>query len=80
MIRLSRKGRALRVFSSKNEKIDFNKAKKILRQADRMINQSTTTSIIIEVDDATKFDRRALILVEKMLYKLNNLSIVWIRA
>lgn len=80
MIRLSRERRALRVFSSKNEKIDFNKAKKILRQADRMINQSNTTSIIIEVDDTTKFDKRALILIEKALYKLNNLSIVWIRA
>jgi len=76
MTRISISDNTLRVLISKNERINFNKAKKIIRQGKRMILQNEANSIIVEIDNTSRVNSEALKFFERTLRNSKDFPII----
>lgn len=67
MIRLRISEETLNVLISKEEKLDLNKAKDLIRKGRRMILQSSAESLIIELKNANRINPPAMNLFRRMV-------------
>jgi hypothetical protein len=76
MIQISIQNKRLRVFVSKNEKINLNEAKRIFRKGDRILNQQEINLVEIELNNSYEIYPRTSIFIDKILKRYNKTAII----
>ena len=70
----------LNVLISKEEKIDFKSAKNLIRKGRRMILQNEASGIVIDIDSASRINKSALDLFNRVLCHSSNFPVALIGA
>ncbi len=70
----------LKVIISKNEKVDFEDAKRIINKGRRMIKQNKLNAIVVEIDSSSRVDKSAVDLFEKVLCYSDDFPVIMIGA
>ena len=68
----------LNVLISREEKIDFKSAQNLIRKGRRMILQNEATGIVIDIDTASRINKSALDLFNRVLCHSSNFPVALI--
>ena len=80
MASLNFKYGVLNVLILKEDKISIDNAKKLIRKGRRMIHQNEATAIIIDVDSASRINKSALDLFDRVLCHSSSFPVAIIGA